>query len=427
MKKLKVLTVVVLSLLIFCNSFVVFAQNKTEKTVFYFDAPTGFTDSNTVVCTLWDDGGIYYDAEGEYLGSNLYRFIVENIDKYSNMVFCGNFPDFIERTSFLYGSEGKFPEDDYEARSDEFYDKCIDINGKVFSDTIKYYDGFDDEFNSFGRWFDYSTWERKVKFDNYITEMGGKLPNVLKSNWPDLWYRYRELYSDNKNYILAFGSGDEKSDTIACDRFGNYELKQNESYSPYAFGYYVYLLKEEKFVTLREAVDMGVPNIEKVFSEYGLGKAVRKTTVSLSKSTANVYVKGNTTIKATVMNGVGSTTYKSNNTKVAKVTSSGKIIAVKSGTAKITVTNNKVSKIFTVKVRNPKLNKTFVTLAKGKSTTLKITGKVGTAKFTTTNRRVATVNANGKITVNKKAKKGCSCSIRVKTNGITLKCKVRVK
>ena len=55
--------------------------------------------------------------------------------------------------------------------------------------------------------------------------------------------------------------------------------------------------------------------------------------------------------------------------------------------------------------------------------TLKITGKVGKAKFTTSNKKVATVSTTGKITAKKKG----TATITVKTNGITLKCKITVK
>ncbi len=154
---------------------------------------------------------------------------------------------------------------------------------------------------------------------------------------------------------------------------------------------------------------------------------VKKTTVSLARYSANIYVKGSTVIKPTVRNGRGKTTFKSLNTKVARVYSNGKVIALKAGTAKIRVTNNNVSRIFTVKVLNPKLNKTSVAISRGKSFTLKITGKIGTAKFYTSNKKIATVNSKGKITVNKKAKKGQSAVITVKTNGVTLRCKVKVK
>ena len=150
---------------------------------------------------------------------------------------------------------------------------------------------------------------------------------------------------------------------------------------------------------------------------------VKKTTVTLAKSSATVYRTGKTTIKATVKNGKGKTTYKSSNTKIAKVTSKGVVTGVSKGTTRITVTNNGVKKVFTVKVKNPTLNKNSVYIKKGKTFTLKIAGKIGTAKFTSSNKKIATVNAKGKITAKKKG----TVTIKVKTNGITLVCKVKVK
>ena len=52
-----------------------------------------------------------------------------------------------------------------------------------------------------------------------------------------------------------------------------------------------------------------------------------------------------------------------------------------------------------------------------------ITGKVGKATFKSSNKKIAIVSSGGKI----KAKKKGTCTITVKTNGRTLKCKVKVK
>lgn len=149
---------------------------------------------------------------------------------------------------------------------------------------------------------------------------------------------------------------------------------------------------------------------------------VKRTTVSLNKYNGTLYVKGSTTIRATVKNGKGKTTYKSSNAKIARVNSVGKITAVKAGKAKITVTNNGTKKIYTVTVKNPVVKKSVV-LTKGKTTTLKITGKIGKATFKSSNTKVAKAYANGKI----KAMKKCNATVTIKTNGITLKCKVTVK
>ena len=146
------------------------------------------------------------------------------------------------------------------------------------------------------------------------------------------------------------------------------------------------------------------------------------TTVTVNK-TAKVYVKGTYRIKANVTNGKGATTYKSSDSKVVKVSSTGKVTALKKGTATVTVTNNGVSSTVKFTVRKPTLNKNIVRLKAKKSFTLKITGKIGVAKFKSSNTKIATVRANGKVIAKKK---GISF-ITVNTNGIVLKCKVVVK
>lgn len=150
---------------------------------------------------------------------------------------------------------------------------------------------------------------------------------------------------------------------------------------------------------------------------------VKKTTVSLARTTGSVYVKGRTTVKATVKNGKGKTTYKSNNTRVAKVSSTGVVTGVKKGTAVITVTNNRVSRTFKVTVKNPTLNRTTLKLKAKKNYTLKVQGKIGKVTFKSSNTKVATVNAKGKVVAKKKG----NATITVKANGITLKCQVKVK
>ena len=204
----------------------------------------------------------------------------------------------------------------------------------------------------------------------------------------------------------------------------------------YAFGYY-YISDDDIDIKIDNFIIYGYPNstAEKYaknngFNFVSLGEmpttrptTVKKTTITLAKSSATVYRTGKTAIKATVKNGKGKTTYKSSNTKIAKVTSKGVVTGVSKGTARITVANNGVKKVFTVKVNNPTPNKNSVSIKKGKTFTLKIAGKIGTAKFTSSNKKIATVNAKGKITAKKKG----TVTIKVKTNGITLVCKVKVK
>ncbi len=151
---------------------------------------------------------------------------------------------------------------------------------------------------------------------------------------------------------------------------------------------------------------------------------VYTTFVTLKKSLGFVYVKGTLNVNASVKNPVGKTTYTTADKTIAKVSSKGVITAKKAGKTKITVMNNGVKKTFTVTVKNPYLNKTAATIKAGKIYTLKITGKVGKAKFTSGNTNIVKVNSsNGKYKGLRKGK----AVITVKTNGITLKCKVTVK
>ena len=147
------------------------------------------------------------------------------------------------------------------------------------------------------------------------------------------------------------------------------------------------------------------------------------TTVTLKSNKASLYISGTCGIKATVENPVGKTTYTCSDTKVAKVSSTGTVRAIKAGKAYITVSNNGVSKRFAVTVKSPKLNKTKITLKKNKTFALKITGKVGNATFKTSNKKVAKVSSKGSVRAIKKGK----ARITVVTNGkVKLSCVVTV-
>ena len=149
-----------------------------------------------------------------------------------------------------------------------------------------------------------------------------------------------------------------------------------------------------------------------------------QTTIKLSKSKATIYIKNTKKIKATITNGVGTTTYKSSKKKVATVSKKGVVTAKKKGTAKIYITNNGVTKTFKVTVKNIRLNKKKKTLKVGKSFKLKVKkGLKGKAKFKSKNKRIAKVSKKGKVTAVKRGK----TTITVKANGRTLKCKIKVK
>lgn len=149
-----------------------------------------------------------------------------------------------------------------------------------------------------------------------------------------------------------------------------------------------------------------------------------KTTKVSAPADKTLYVGQTYKINAKIENPVGNTSYISNRKSIASVNSKGKITARKKGTATITVKNNKVSKTFTVTVKNPKLNRKTVSLKKGQTFKIKITGKAGKQTYKSSKKSVAKVNSSGKITAKKKGK----ATVTVKTNGsVKLTVKVTVK
>lgn len=129
--------------------------------------------------------------------------------------------------------------------------------------------------------------------------------------------------------------------------------------------------------------------------------------VKLSKTKA-VIEKGKTlTLKATITPSDlpdKSVTWESSNTKVATVTSAGKVKGVKTGTATITCTSNSTGAKATCKVYVGcvKLDKTEVSILKGKTTTLTATVYPSSLKdksvtWESSNTAVATVTSAGKV------------------------------
>ena len=154
--------------------------------------------------------------------------------------------------------------------------------------------------------------------------------------------------------------------------------------------------------------------------------------IKLNKSAVTLNPSKKITLTATVSPKGTKVTWKSSKTSVATVSSKGVITAKKAGTALITATTSDGAKA-TCKVtvmnapKSIKLNKTKVTIKKGKTFVLKYTipkNTYTTVKYSTSNKKIATVSSKGVI---KAVKKGTAV-ITVKTdNGKVAKCKVTVK
>ena len=148
---------------------------------------------------------------------------------------------------------------------------------------------------------------------------------------------------------------------------------------------------------------------------------------SLNLSTATVKCGKVITIK---VRGAGKkkVTFSSGNKAVAKVSSKGKVSALKRGFAKITVKVGKKKLYFTIKVTSsPKLSKTSVKVKKGGKVKIIITGKASTVKNSyadTKYARITSGRAAAMVTIVGKKRGGTTLRIRV--NGVLFKVKVRV-
>jgi len=170
--------------------------------------------------------------------------------------------------------------------------------------------------------------------------------------------------------------------------------------------------------------------------------SLEETVVSPSLSATKKTLSAGNTFNLTVENAQDKTvTYKSDKTSVATVNKkTGVVTALSKGTTKITVTVDGEKLTCTIKVKNsPQLkngkkavaNNKTISVKKGKTLTLKITGKASAVnnKVTTSKKTVAkiTSKANNDFVKIKGMKKGTS-TVKVKiNNAVTYTFKIKVK
>ena len=126
-----------------------------------------------------------------------------------------------------------------------------------------------------------------------------------------------------------------------------------------------------------------------------------------------------------------SVTWESSDTKIATVTSTGKVKGVKTGTATITCTSNAtgLSTTCEVTVGSVKLDQAEASVEKGKTVTLKATAYPSTLKdktvtWTSSNTAVATVSSSGKVKGVKTGTATITCTSNA--TGLSTTCEVTV-
>lgn len=168
-------------------------------------------------------------------------------------------------------------------------------------------------------------------------------------------------------------------------------------------------------------------------------KATCKITVAdvtLSETTLSLEKGKTATLKATVIPSSisdQSVTWESSNTKIATVTTAGKVKGVKAGTATITCTSKATGATATCKITITNgavyLNKTEVALLKGKTVTLKPTVTPTSLKdksvtWKSSDKSIATVTSAGKVKAVKEGVATITCTS--KATGLSATCKVIV-
>lgn len=151
---------------------------------------------------------------------------------------------------------------------------------------------------------------------------------------------------------------------------------------------------------------------------------VKKPKITLNHTSVSLYREQSLTLTAKVSSGK-KPVWKSQKSSVATVSASGKVTAKKHGSTRIRVTVDGVTKECEVTVKSPviQLNKTSVSIKKGKKFTLNATVSSGQKPvFKSSKSSVATVNSSGIITAKKKG----TCIISVSEDGTTKKCCVQV-
>lgn len=151
---------------------------------------------------------------------------------------------------------------------------------------------------------------------------------------------------------------------------------------------------------------------------------VKPTTLTIQPASVILYRQGTKQLTASVSNG-HSPSWKSSKSSVATVDETGKVTAVRHGTARITATVDGVSQSCVVTVKQPKvrLSASKLSMTVGDKCTLYATVSSGNpAEWSTSNSNVLSVDQNGRVTALKKGR----AYVYAREDGIRTSCAVTV-
>lgn len=279
----------IVSLLVACININTHAQNSTnnDTITLYFDCPKDFTKNDTVECTLWNDTTTTH-LLGTKTENSLYKFTIPEFSTYQYFVF-----DNLENTQMNIETEF-YLTDEYRTTVDFiikdgiiYLDRNFTLTGipnnLVLTNQVYYQSSnmsYPNKFYARGEWLTLTKWHRSNTFYKYLDTKGALFPDILpEEQIVDLWYMYDELYhyndtQTNDSYYLIFGVTPQTRTEQIYEIYGNYIIRSKESYAPDAFGYFIYHEEYDNYLTLKEAINNNIQNIDKVFTEYGLGELI---------------------------------------------------------------------------------------------------------------------------------------------------------
>ena len=207
------------------------------------------------------------------------------------------------------------------------------------------------------------------------------------------------------------------------------ELK-NKNYFIYALGFFHNSESNDLVFGKRLMKDLASKDKYYVITDPGdIGDALddiadKITNITLNKTSITVKVGSTYQLNVTENGAAVKAVWKSSDTSVATVTSSGKVTGKKTGTATITVTYGGKTMKCKVTVANITLNKSSVSIYKDCTYTLtaKVSGKSQTVTWSSSDKSIATVTTSGKVT----GKKAGTVTITASANGVKATCTVKV-
>ncbi|MDO5541512.1 MAG: Ig-like domain-containing protein [Eubacteriales bacterium] len=139
---------------------------------------------------------------------------------------------------------------------------------------------------------------------------------------------------------------------------------------------------------------------------------------------------GSSSLLSMIKKGTGTLNFSSSNKTILTVTAtSGQIKGIKAGKVYVTAVSGKIKKQCTVTVKPVvKLNKTDVTLQKGKTLLLnsKVIGTKNKVKWSSSNKSVVSVTSKGKLTAKKSGQATITATVKVGSLSAKASCKVKV-